>query len=365
MLKAGIVGLPNIGKSTLFNALLKKTVAAVANYPFCTIEPNVGVIEVPDKRLPLLAEIVNTKVIIPSAIEFYDIAGLIGGASKGEGLGNKFLSHIREVDAIIHVVRLFEKADVTHVSPMIDPESDIATIDTELILSDLAILESQKKPKANASKQDKFTWVTIQKLKQELNNNIPARAISLSQEELKAIKMFNLLTLKPVIYLFNVSENQLQDQNSLSNHINSILSRATSKQAMYTSLYVCAKLESDLAELPENERFAFLQEYAIIQSGIDTLITRAYDVLSLISFLTAGVKEIRAWPVPKGTLAPVAAGTIHSDFEQHFIKAEIIPYELFVTYNGWQNAKDAGVVKLAGKNYIMHDGDVVDFKVNV
>jgi len=377
-LSIGIVGLPNVGKSTLFNALLKKQVAEVANYPFCTIEPNVGVIEVPDERLPVLAKIVNTTKIIPAVVEFYDIAGLVRGASTGEGLGNKFLSHIREVAAIIHVVRLFDDKNITHVANKIDPLDDIKTIETELILADLQTLEKVKSQKSKVKNEsDKLKIETVELLITNLNKGIPARKINLTDEQKNIIKPLNLLTSKNVIYLLNVSENQLENKKEIENKIDGIIKQIytqipnlknnkTSNQQPATRnyLYLSAKLESEIVVLSESEQKEYLKQYGLEESGLNRLIKKAYETLGLISFLTAGVKEVRAWTIKKGTLAPQAAGVIHSDFEKHFIKADIIPYEKFVEASGWTKARGQGLVQTVGKDYQMKDGDVVEFKVN-
>jgi len=374
-LSIGIVGLPNVGKSTLFNGLLKKQVAQVANYPFCTIEPNVGVIEVPDERLPVLAKIVNTEKIIPAIVEFYDIAGLVKGASTGEGLGNKFLSHIREVEAIVHVVRLFDDKNITHVSNKIDPLEDIKTIETELILADLQTLEKQKEPKSpTSSKEEKQRWQLIQKVKEQLNKGVSVNRQNLTDEQKTIIKPLNLLTLKNVIYLFNVSEKELENKKEIENKISEIIKQIsspinnkTSNQQLVTSnyLYLSAKLESEIVVLNENEQKEYLKQYNLEESGLNRLIKKAYETLGLISFLTAGVKEVRAWTIKKGTLAPQAASVIHSDFEKHFIKADVIPYEKFVEIGGWTKAREKGLVQTVGKDYEINEGEVVEFKVGV
>lgn len=339
----GIVGLPNVGKSTLFNALLKKSVADVANYPFCTIEPNVGIIEVPDERLTRLAEIVNIEKIVPAVVEFYDIAGLVKNASKGEGLGNQFLSHIREVSAIIHVVRLFEDQEIIHVDKEYNPNNDIATVETELILADLQTLAKQKEPKINASKEEKAIFQTVLKLKQILNTGIPARKINLSDDEKKQIQSLHLLTIKPVIFLFNVSETQLEKKQETEENIK-IIMHAIDTNAQ--CLYLCVKMENDMVSL-----------------GLTRLIQQAYQTLGLISFLTAGIKEVRAWTIPVGTNAPQAASVIHSDFEKHFIRADVARFEDFIECKGWTNTRELGKVKTVGRDYIMKEGDVIDFKV--
>ena len=360
-LSIGIVGLPNVGKSTLFNALLKKTVAYAANYPFATIEPNVGVVEVPDQRLQVLKDIAKTQTIIPAIVEFYDIAGLVKGASQGEGLGNKFLSHIREVAAIVHVVRLFESADIIHVDNKVDPVSDIQTIETELILADLATVDKQREPKGMASKEDKAAWEVIQKVKAELNAGKPARAITLTDEEKDAIKQLQLITMKPVIFAFNVSEDQLMDPDSTNAKIKEVLNQVGANPQGY--MYLSAKLENEVLALSEEEQKEYLNEFNLTETGLNRLIQKAYETLGLISYLTAGEKEVRAWTITKGMIAPQAAGVIHTDFEKKFIKADIVSYEDFVSAGGWVKAREAGKVHSMGRDYVMKDGDVVEFKV--
>ena len=359
-ISVGIVGLPNAGKSTLFNALLKKQVADVANYPFCTIEPNVGVVEVPDVRLPVLAKIVKTEKIVPAVVEFYDIAGLVKGANKGEGLGNKFLAHIREVSAVIHVVRLFENPDIIHVSNMIDPLSDIETIRTELALSDLQTLEKQTSPRMNAAKEELARWPIIEKTKKMINSGNYELATELSDDEKKALQTLNLLSLKPVLYLFNVSENQLEKRVETENRIKNILSDLKINSPY---LYFCAKLENEVLSLSGSEQLDYLKQYGLGEIGLNRLIKSAYQLLGLISFLTAGEKEVRAWTVKKATEAVDAAGVIHSDFIQKFIKADLIKYEDFVRVGGWANARSQGLVESVGRDYRMKDGFVVEFKI--
>lgn len=356
-LAIGIVGLPNVGKSTLFNSLLKKQVANVANYPFCTIEPNVGIIEVPDERLPILAKIVNTTKIVPAAIEFYDIAGLVHGASKGEGLGNKFLSHIREVEAIVHVVRLFEDSNVIHVSDKINPQEDINTIETELILADLETVNKQKEPKGSSTPKEAFTaYEVVKKIKIQLDKGIPVRQMVLTDEELTAIKPLSLLTIKPVVYVFNISEQQLQNKEETEKKIKTIINSDN-------YLYFCAKLEADIVTLEPNDQKEYLSQYGLKETGLNRLIKKSYEILGLISFLTAGTLEARAWTIKKGWLAPQAAGTIHTDFEKKFIKADVVKYEDFVKCGGWVKAREQGLVQITGKDYVMQDGEVVEFKI--
>ncbi|MEN9328104.1 MAG: hypothetical protein RI947_912 [Candidatus Parcubacteria bacterium] len=360
-LSIGIVGLPNVGKSTLFNALLKKQVAFAANYPFATIEPNVGIVEVPDERLPVLAKVVHTQKIVPAAVEFYDIAGLVRGASTGEGLGNKFLSHIREVAAIAHVVRIFEDGDVIHVSNKIDPLDDIKTIETELVLADLGTVEKQQKPKQNASKEELQFYELVQKLRSHLDSGLSARSYPFTPEEKHAAKRLNLLTMKPVIFVFNVSELQLDNQEDTKKKIEDILKQAGVPGNSY--IYLCAKLENDVLAFSEAEQKEYLDQYHLNETGLNKLIKTAYSTLGLMSFLTAGELEARAWTIEKGTLAPQAAAVIHTDFEKHFIKADIVKYEDFVEMGGWTKSREHGKVQSAGKDHEMKDGDVVEFKI--
>jgi len=374
-LSIGIVGLPNVGKSTLFNALLKKQVADVANYPFCTIEPNVGVIEVPDERLAKIAKVVNTQKIVPAIVEFYDIAGLVKGASKGEGLGNKFLSHIREVAAIVHVLRLFDDSNVIHVSNKVDPKEDLAIIEAELMLADLETLGKQHEPKQNGDKEDFARWETIKYVRSEMDKGIAARAQKLNDEQREHIRDLNLLTMKPVIYVFNVSEKQLENKEETESSIKSVISGQlksvtigtdSNRQLIPTDfnyLYLNAKLEAEIVAFPPEEQKEYLKQYGLMETGLNRLIQTAYSALGLISFLTGGELEARAWTIEKGTLAPQAAGTIHTDFEKKFIKADVIPYQEFIGAGGWTKAREQGKVTSAGKDYEMKDGDVVEFKI--
>jgi len=374
-LSIGIVGLPNVGKSTLFNALLKKQVADAANYPFCTIEPNVGIVEVPDERLSVLAKIVKTEKLVPAVVEFYDIAGIVKGASEGEGLGNKFLSHIREVAAIVHVVRLFEDPNVIHVSNKVDPKSDIETIDAELILADLETVNKQREPKMNASKDERAAYEIIQRMKVELNKGISARNIPLSDEEKTLVSGLNLLTMKPVMYAFNVSEEQLEKREETEKQIQDVIlgSKATPGSSdsgcapltrmTYSYLLFNAKLENDVLAFSPEEQKEYLDQFHLEDTGLNRMIKKCYEILGLISFLTAGTLEARAWTIKKGELAPEAAGTIHTDFSKKFIKADICQYNDFVSSNGWVGAREIGKVVSAGRDYEMKDGDVVEFKI--
>lgn len=352
-LRIGIVGLPNVGKSTLFNALLKKQVALSANYPFATIEPNVGVVEVPDPRLQILADLVKAEKIVPALVEFFDIAGLVAGASEGAGLGNKFLSHIREVAVIVQVVREFEDGDITHVLNRVNPKEDKEIIDTELILADLQTLNKQKEPRGVKDTFLQTQWEVVNILIKNLNEGKSARLVELTDDQKEAILPLNLLTMKPVIYLLNTSEDRLSDE--------AFPDWLVGEQ----TLRVSAKIESDLASFSEEDAKELLVSYGLEQSGLDRLIKAAYTKLGLISFLTAGAKEVRAWTIPKGIDAQHAAGEIHTDFVKHFIKADVSDYIDFVRVGGWVKARDQGLVRSEGKTYVMKDGDVVEFKVGV
>lgn len=356
-LSIGIVGLPNVGKSTLFNALLKKQVAFAANYPFATIEPNVGIVPVPDERLPKLAEIVHTDKIVPATVKFVDIAGLVKGAASGEGLGNKFLSHIREVALVVHVVRLFEDKDVSTPGST-DPESDIETIHTELLLADLQTLEKQAEPRGKLNpieeKIRQERWQVIQKATDAAKKGIQLRDALTDEESSKIVDLF-LLTLKPELYVFNVSESQLSSE--------AIWQNAFEYVKNGKGIFLSAKMESDLLELNEEEREKYLQSVGLSQPALEILIAKAYSDLGLISFLTGGEKEVRAWTIKKNTTAQEASGVIHTDFMAKFIKAEIVPFDEFVELRGWVSSREKGKVRLEGKEYLVQDGDVVDFKI--
>ncbi len=363
-MKLGIVGLPNVGKSTLFNAITKAG-AEAANYPFCTIEPNVGVVTVPDERLKVLHEMYNSKKTIYTTIEFYDIAGLVKGASKGEGLGNKFLGHIREVAAIVHVVRCFEDPNVVHVDGKIDPLSDIDTINTELILSDMEVLERRIQKTTKNLKGDKSLQKELDLLNRVyafLGEGKSARAMELEEDEAEFVKSLDLLSYKPVIYAANVSEDDAAGEDN--EYIRKVREFAATENS--DVVVVCAKIESEMAELEDEEKDMFLEEMGIEKSGLDKLVQASYHLLDLISFLTAGEPEVRAWTIKRGTKAPGAAGKIHTDFERGFIRAETIAYDKLVECGGnLATAKEKGLIRSEGKEYVVKDGDVMHFLFNV
>ena len=363
-MKIGIVGLPNVGKSTMFNAITQAG-AECANYPFCTIEPNVGVVPVPDERLDVLEDMYHPEKTTHAIIEFVDIAGLVKGASKGEGLGNKFLSHIREVDSIVEVVRCFEDSNVVHVDGSIDPVRDIETINLELIFADIETVDKRLEKAKKMLKADKKYQAeidTLEKIKHILEEGKAARTLELSEEEKETIKELMLLTLKPILYIANVSEEQLEKADEDA-YVQKVVEYA--KQENASVIPLCVKIEEELTILDENDKKEMLQELGLEESGLDKVIKASYDLLGLMSFLTAGEPEVRAWTIKKGTKAPEAAGKIHTDIQRGFIRAEVVSYDDLVREGSMQNAKEKGLVRSEGKEYIMQDGDIVLFRFNI
>ena len=364
-LTAGIVGLPNVGKSTLFNAITKKNILA-ANYPFATIDPNVGIVTVPDKRMEVLENMYMPERTVPTTYEFTDIAGLVKGASNGEGLGNKFLSHIREVDAVVEVVRCFEDKNIIHVDGSVDPIRDIEVINVELVMSDLEIIDNRinrigKKAEMTKDKQELLEIATLKKIKSSLEQNIPVRKLELGEDEMAVIKSFNLITAKPIIYVSNVSEDDIM--NGGNDYYKKVCEYA--KEENSEVVLICAKIESELALLNDDDKQAFLEDLGIAESGLDQLIKKTYSLLGLATFFTVGVDEVRAWTFKKGMKAPECAGIIHTDFQRGFIKAEVMSYEDLIKYGSEKEVKENGKMRLEGKDYIMQDGDICYFRFNV
>ena len=366
-MKLGIVGLPNVGKSTLFNSLTKAG-AESANYPFCTIDPNVGIVAVPDERLKLLGDFYHSKKVTPAVIEFVDIAGLVKGASKGEGLGNQFLANIREVDAIVHVVRCFEDSNIVHVDGSIDPLRDIETINLELIFSDLEILERRISKAVRAARNDKTIakeLALMERIKAHLEDGKMAKSFDdiNDEDEQQWLESYNLLTYKPVIFAANVAEDDLADDGTSNAGVQAV--REYAKREDCEVFVVCAEIEQEIAELDDDEKSMFLEELGLKESGLEKLIKASYSLLGLISYLTAGEPEVRAWTIKKGTKAPQAAGKIHSDFERGFIRAEIVSYDDLMACGTYNAAKEKGLVRLEGKDYVVQDGDIILFRFNV
>lgn len=364
-LTAGIIGLPNVGKSTLFNAITKKHILA-ANYPFATIDPNVGIVTVPDKRMEVLNNMYIPERLIPTTYEFTDIAGLVKGASQGEGLGNKFLSHIRETDAVVEVVRCFEDTNILHVDGDVNPIRDIEVINLELILADLEIIQNRlnktsKKAQMTKNKEELKEIELLERIKENLEKNIPARKLGLDEKEKKIISSFNLITLKPVIYVANVGEEDILV--GTNKYVEEVKKYAEQEQS--ETVMICAKIESELVELPDDEKQLFLEELQIDESGLDKLIKKTYKLLGLATYFTVGPDEVRAWTFTKGMKAPECAGIIHSDFERGFIKAEVMSYDDLVSCGSEKDVKENGKMRLEGKDYIMQDGDICHFRFNV